>query len=292
MTTKEPFPISTFKQDPDSGLFIPAESMSKAVEVVDSQDELEVMFREKTGQEIDAWLYEFQLDGRWVRGLGIQGVTACFEWVFKELGTLDFRECLAHHDPGQEGRIFTAAVVVTTPDGKKSRAGLASALEYPLKRDRSGRYFNLFAAPTALSKAERNAMRKLIPTKKRLTFEAAVLAAKHGAGRVKTLESQATRKRKKTENVQEWDGASRALHAEAHKLGIPVDALHKYICRKEATALRRPMTSLRQVPVKHLAEWSKSLRAWDERTMLLVYKGCGVKPAEALRKFRAARGKK
>jgi hypothetical protein len=200
----------------------------------------------------------------------------CFELTLK--AAPQFRLATMHdfYDDRQKSRVLTAAVEVVGPGGITS-VGLASALEWPKSKGNGPQYFDLFAAPKALAKAKRNAMRDLSPRRKRAAFEAAVLAAKHGAGRVKTLRdvTAAAPADAKAQNTPEWVKANRELHAVIADLKLPVDGAHAWIASRSTKVYKREFASIRELTPEQMSEWVDYLRKLTPGAAATLRRECG-----------------
>jgi hypothetical protein len=208
-----------------------------------------------------------------VHGLTIVGEKILFEKiVFKSpcafMSPPGGSGMMVDTDPVQGIRIFTAAVVGTTPmtghKGPKglSTLGVASAIEHPWKKNKRERYFDLFAAPKAEAKAKRNAMRDLSPKDRHDRFMREVLDAKHGVGRVATLKQEKKVGERKATDA--WVAANQALHGQIKRLGFEdqTKSVHIVMCRDDSKALGRKLESINQISAEQLWRWVKIFKAW------------------------------
>jgi len=128
----------------------------------DSLIEAELM-----GEVLACYIYEFQQNGKPVRGLSVKGVNEVVRRVNrnKRSGykiTLPPESLKIERDVEYDGvkGVEVSVMAVNLIDGTN---GYGIKFEAYKKKGRNGSYENTFAVEKALSKAERNAKRKLIP---------------------------------------------------------------------------------------------------------------------------------
>lgn len=118
---------------------------------LDRLDEEQIL-AEMQGAVLDQYVYSFKSGGRQVTGLSWAGVKA----VAAKMGSVQVD--LLQLTPGEGG--WTCVVKATAPDGS-SRIGAA---EQPYEMDtKRGPQPDPFALPKCVSKAQRNAIRALLP---------------------------------------------------------------------------------------------------------------------------------
>jgi len=118
---------------------------------LDRLDEEQIL-AEMQGAVLDTYVYSFKSGGRQVTGLSWAGVKA----VAAKMGSVQVD--LLQLTPGEGG--WTCVVKATVPDGS-SRIGAA---EQPYEMDtKRGPRPDPFALPKCVSKAQRNAIRALLP---------------------------------------------------------------------------------------------------------------------------------
>mgnify|MGYP001570176402 CR=1 FL=1 len=146
-----------------SGLIVPAIT-GDAARAMDAADEEAIINSLAVGREEgEVYAYEFPgTEGKAQAGLSWIGTDFAYDLLYKRRRPsfrMDAAQMLTWYDERMKSRIFTAAVGLVGPDGREE-VGVASAVEWPLRRgSQSERFFNLHAAPTAVRKAKRNAVR-------------------------------------------------------------------------------------------------------------------------------------
>lgn len=126
----------------------------------------EIIEREMMGDVLPHFIYQYTQDGKTVTGLSVKGVSE----VVRRLNINKSSGSKIHINPkylikeevereGEKG----IEVSVFAEDLVTGNSGWGIKFEPYMKTGRNGQYKNTFAVEKALSKAERNAKRKLIP---------------------------------------------------------------------------------------------------------------------------------
>ncbi len=279
--------------DEGSGLMVKDSDRRAMIEASSQADETEIILQEAVGAEFMAYAYEFPgSEGKMQRGLAVGGVFKLYEVHYaknKVLCIPTFTDMQVHVEAGlpEQGTIFTVGIKCVNPAGITNFA-VCSSEQHPLRKgSKTDRFFNKHAVATALSCAKRNAMRDLIPKPVRLRFLAEVIAAKHGTGRLVTLQAQAKKVDRKATDA--WVSASGKLHAIASKMGIPTEPLHKLMHKQESKYLNRKVESINQLSHARVQAWADRLHelnkcADDDVQLMRFRKAVGLKPILAGRK--------
>jgi len=188
---------------------------------LDRLDEEQIL-AEMQGAVLDTYVYSFKSGGRQVTGLSWAGVKA----VAAKMGSVQVD--LLQLTPGEGG--WTCVVKATAPDGS-SRIGAA---EQPYEMDtKRGPQPDPFALPKCVSKAQRNAIRALLP-ESLITEMVRMYQAQQAPRRTQQPARKAPSKpqpangkpaNSEPKTVQDWIREYEVLAQDAAKYGINAPAI-------------------------------------------------------------------
>lgn len=152
--------------DETSKEVVPVENPGEVFKIMDRADE-ELVAAEIAGDAIELMAYEFTVSGKKVRGLSYEGVNECVRTVnARQIGTI---ECPPHPAPqftqtlDEEGNeVWECMVYAIDRRNGGGCWGIASASRFPKRQDGT-RYADPMSKRKALSKAQRNAKKALVP---------------------------------------------------------------------------------------------------------------------------------
>jgi len=148
--------IVTSPVDPSSKLVVAAEMSDDAI-----------IEQELMGEVLPYFIYQFQQQGKTITGLTVKGVSEVVRRLNRDKKSgynirLNPNHCKIERDVEQDGQ-KGVAVTVYAENLLDGNSAWGTKFEPYKKTGRNGQYSNEFAVEKALSKAERNAKRKLIP---------------------------------------------------------------------------------------------------------------------------------
>lgn len=162
---KKKAPKKTVRKQPKSvTIYSPASPETRIVVASELADD-EIIEREMMGEVLPYFIYCFKQDGKDVIGLTVKGVNEVVRRLGKDPRSgskirinpqyLIKEECEREGEKGIEVSVFAEDLVT-------GNSAWGVKFEPYKKKGRNGQYNNTFAVEKALSKAERNAKRKLI----------------------------------------------------------------------------------------------------------------------------------
>jgi len=126
----------------------------EAYELLDQRDEEQILSEIK-GQIIDEMFYSFSMDGREVTGISWVGTKE----IARQYGGIDMNFVRCEDTP------ISYIAIVKATDTKRGTSLLGTAMQPKLMQTRAGEVEDRFAYTKAVSKAQRNAIRAIIPEK-------------------------------------------------------------------------------------------------------------------------------
>ena len=126
----------------------------EAYELLDQRDEAQILAEIK-GQIIDEMFYSFSMDGREVTGISWVGTKE----IARQYGGIDMNFVRCEDTP------ISYIAIVKATDTRRGTSLLGTALQNKMMSTRAGEVEDRFAFTKAVSKAQRNAIRAIIPEK-------------------------------------------------------------------------------------------------------------------------------